>query len=244
MGEPVVRVENVSRYYGGVRALSDVSFSIDGPGVVGVLGPNGAGKTSLLDLLAGLAQPASGSIWLFGAPLGQGAYPRRDVGVVLQREFVPDHMSVVEYAELFAAIHGVKQGAARILERAGLGARARVPVSKLSGGEAQRLFIAAALVHEPRLVLLDEPSVGLDPNHKRALGESLRELGKSRTLIMTTHDLAEADQICDRCLFMVGATLRAQGKRAELLAASGASDIEQAFFHYCGTRVAASGDAA
>ena len=244
MREPVVKVEHVSRNYGGVRALSDVSFSVDGPGVVGILGPNGAGKTTLLDLIAGLSEPSSGRLSLFGAELELARYPRRDVGMVLQREFVPDHMSVREYAELFAAIYGVRDGTRKILGRAELAARERVAVARLSGGEAQRLFIAAALVHEPRLLLLDEPSVGLDPNHKRALGELMRELSRERTLIMTTHDLREADQLCDYCLFMVGSVLRAHGPRAKLLASASANSLEEAFFHYCGARVTAGGEVA
>lgn len=244
MSEAVLRVEHVSRAYGKVRALEDISFRIDGPGVVGVLGPNGAGKTTLLDLIAGLSRPTSGQIWLFGAALDATAYPRRDVGVVLQREFVPDHMTVREYAELFAAIYQVRAGARSIVSRAELAPRVDTRVSRLSGGEAQRLFIAAALVHEPRLVLLDEPSAGLDPNHKRALGELMRQLGKERTLIMTTHDLTEADEVCDYCLFMVGSLLRAHGPREELLRSAGVQSLEEAFFSYCGARVTSGGDVA
>src|SRR4051812_21980977 len=99
MLEKCVSVENVCREYGSVRALKHVTFELAGPGLLGILGPNGAGKTSLLDILEGLAQPSQGSVRLFGAELGRAAYPRRRVGVVLQREFVPDHLSVAEYAE-------------------------------------------------------------------------------------------------------------------------------------------------
>src|SRR6185295_16535688 len=109
MSIPFVSLERVSRRYGAFEALTEVTFRIDSPGVVGLLGPNGAGKTTLLDVLAGLAAPDSGSFSLFGQPLMSGAqYPRRRVGVVLQREFVPDHVTVDEYAELFAAIYGVR----------------------------------------------------------------------------------------------------------------------------------------
>lgn len=239
-----MKVENVSRDYGAVRALANASFSIEGPGVVAVLGPNGAGKSTLLDLLAGLSRPSAGDVYLFGRRLDGAHYPRRNVGVVLQREFVPDHMSVREYAELFAAIYGVERGADKIFAQAELTARAGVAVARLSGGEAQRLFIATALVHEPRLVVLDEPSAGLDPNHKRALGAVLRRLGRERTVIMSTHDLSEAELVADYCLFMVGATLRAHGPRERLLTSAHASTLEEAFFHYCGARVSAEGNLA
>src|SRR6478735_1146572 len=117
MAAPVVLVESVGRHYGAVAALSDVSFRIEGPGITGLLGPNGAGKTSLLDLLSGLAQPSSGKLSLFGAPLAEKPYPRRRVGVVLQREFIPDRITVREYAKLFAAVYRVAGGEAAIWRR-------------------------------------------------------------------------------------------------------------------------------
>ena len=144
MSSPFVSLERVSRRYGAFEALSEVTFRIDSPGVVGLLGPNGAGKTTLLDLLAGLATPDSGSLLLFGEPLGRGSrYPRRRVGVVLQREFVPDHVTVKDYAQLFAAIQGVRDGAQQIIQLARLEGQSQQAVERLSGGEAQRLFVAA-----------------------------------------------------------------------------------------------------
>jgi ABC-2 type transport system ATP-binding protein len=244
MPAPVVSVESVGRHYGAVIALSDVSFRIEGPGITGLLGPNGAGKTSLLDLLSGLAQPSTGKLSLFGQPLGAQPYPRRRVGVVLQREFMPDRITVREYAKLFAAIYRVPAGEAAILRRAELDARLTVPVERLSGGEAQRLFVAAALVHEPELLLLDEPSGGLDPAAKRTLGELLRGVAKKTAILLATHDLNEAERLCDGCLFIVGGRLRAQGSTQDLLEAAKTSSLEDAFFHYCGARVGPSGEAA
>lgn len=237
-------VEGVCREYGAVRALHNVGFELFGPGLVVLLGPNGAGKTSLLDLLAGLARPSRGRIRLFGAEFAPRRYPRRRVGVVLQREFAPDQLSAGEYAKLFATIHGVRDGELGILRRAQLETRSRVPVASLSGGEAQRLFIATALVHEPDLLLLDEPTAGLDPQHKHELGQLLSELAKTKTLLMSTHDLAEAERLCDRCLFLAQGEIRAQGTPAELLLAAGAEDLAGAFRHYCGASGSATGDAA
>jgi ABC-2 type transport system ATP-binding protein len=244
MPEHCVSVEGVCREYGTLRALSDVSFELQGPGLWGLLGPNGAGKTSLLDLLAGLARPSRGRIRLFGAELAASRYPRRRVGVVLQREFAPDQLSAREYADLFAAIYGVRGGELGILRRAQLEARARVPVARLSGGEAQRLFIATALVHDPELLLLDEPTAGLDPQHKHEVGQLLRDLSQTKTLLMSTHDLAEAERLCDRCLFLAGGEIRAQGAPAELLRLAGAQDLAGAFRHFCGASRGASGDSA
>jgi ABC-2 type transport system ATP-binding protein len=247
MSSPFVSLERVSRRYGAFEALTDVTFRIDAPGVVGLLGPNGAGKTTLLDVLAGLAAPDSGSLALFGVALGAGAgsrYPRRRVGVVLQREFVPDHVTVHDYAELFAAIHGVRDGAQQIIAQARLEARSKLAVDRLSGGEAQRLFVAASLVHAPDLLLLDEPSARLDPVSKRELSELLRRVSRKTCVLMATHDLNEAERACDHCLFILGGRLRAQGSTAELMASAGATTLEDAFFHFCNARVNPTGDAA
>jgi ABC-2 type transport system ATP-binding protein len=245
MSSPFVFLQRVSRRYGSFEALSDVTFRIDAPGVVGLLGPNGAGKTTLLDVLAGLAPPDSGSLELFGEPLTPAArYPKRRVGVVLQREFVPDHVSVYEYAELFAAIYGVRDGAQQIITQARLEARSKLAVDRLSGGEAQRLFVAASLVHAPDLLLLDEPSARLDPGSKRELTELLRRVSQKTCVLMATHDLNEAERACDHCLFILGGRLRAQGSTAELMATAGAASLEDAFFHFCSARVDPTGDAA
>jgi ABC-2 type transport system ATP-binding protein len=242
-GREVLRVESVSRSFGSTEALSNVSFTIEGPQLVGILGPNGAGKTSLLDLLAGLAKPSRGNLQLFGNPLNLSKYPRRRVGVMLQREFVPERMTVGEYAALFASIYSVKNGKDKILKMAALTERSTVPVARISGGEAQRLFIAAINVHEPDLLLLDEPTAQLDPQNKRQIGQFLRDLCSERTVVMTTHDLREADEICNTVIFLVAGTIKAMGPRAELIKVTpNGRTIEDAFFHFCGTRVNDAGD--
>ncbi|WP_437581396.1 ABC transporter ATP-binding protein [Sorangium sp. So ce887] len=238
--DEIVAVESLTKTFGGVAALSDVSFRVEGPGLVGVLGPNGAGKTTLLDLLEGLSEPTRGAVRLFGAPVPP--YPRRRVGVVMQKEVQLERCTTREYAGLFAAIYGVRDGAARILERARLAQRASVPMARLSGGEAARLFIATALVHEPELLFLDEPTAPLDPAGKQEIGEVLRGVARERTVFMTTHDLREADGLCDRLLFLVGGKLRASGTRDELVAAVPEGrrtglGVEDAFFHFCAVRM-------
>jgi ABC-2 type transport system ATP-binding protein len=239
----VVQVKGLMRRYGKTVALHDVSFTLTGPQLCGILGPNGAGKTTLLDILEGLAVPQAGEVQLLGEPLRPGRYPRQRVGVVLQREFAPDYLSVGEYADLMAALQRVPDRAADIVRDAELQDRAHVAVSQLSGGEAQRLFIAAAVVHSPDLVFLDEPTGQLDPESKRRLGQSLRKLSRERTVVMTTHDLREAEVLCDSLLFMVGGRVRAFGTRQELLAAvPTAQSIEDTFFHFCGARVNEHGD--
>ncbi|MBI4511409.1 MAG: ABC transporter ATP-binding protein [Deltaproteobacteria bacterium] len=232
----VVLAEKLTQRFGDTVALDGVSFSIEGPGITGILGPNGAGKTTLLDILEGLKEPTGGTYRLFSeAP---HPYPRRRVGVVLQKEPQLERATAKEYADLFAAVYGVAEGAQRILELAKLEDRMRVPVARLSGGEAARLAIATAVVHDPDLLFLDEPTAHLDPDGKRRIGELLSQLAKERTVVLTTHDLREADELCDHLLFLVGGKVRAHGSRTELVAAVPEAEqrgggLEAAFFHFC-----------
>ncbi len=242
----IVAAEGLEKRFGSTAALKGITFAIEGPQVVGILGPNGAGKTTLLEILEGLIPPGAGTVRLFGEPLARDRYPRRRVGVVLQREFTLDRITTRDYADLFAAIYDVKDGVARILAAADLRERAHVPVERLSGGEAQRLFIAAAVVHDPELVFLDEPTAHLDPENKARVGAVCRAMGRERTVILTTHDLHEADAVCDHVIFLVDGRVRAAGKREDLVAAVPAEErrgrgLEDAFFHYCAARIDARG---
>ena len=232
----VLATEGLSRSYGPIRALDGVSFVVDGPRIVGLLGPNGAGKTTLLELLEGLARPSAGVIRLFGAPLGR-RYPKERVGAVLQAEAALEGMTAAEYAGLFASIRGVAGGGERILAAARLEARAGTPVDRLSSGEAQRLFVAAACVHEPELLILDEPTAHLDPGSKREIGAWLRGMAGTRTILFATHDLREAEAVCDEVLFLVAGRLRARVTVAGL-----EGGLEAAFFHPCRSRLGASGE--
>jgi len=236
----VVAVESLTKRFGETTALRSVTFTLQGPQVVGVLGPNGAGKTTLLEILEGLSSPSEGRVRLFGQPLSSRDYPRRRIGVVMQREFALDRITVGEYAALFASIYGVRDGAARILSRSALDRRAGVGLEKLSGGEAQRLFLAAAVVHDPELVFLDEPTAQLDPESKARIGDDIRALAEKSTVLITTHDLREADAVCDRVLFLVEGEVKAEGPRKSLIESASGETIEDAFFHYCGEGATAS----
>jgi ABC-2 type transport system ATP-binding protein len=240
--DEVLAAEGLEKRFGAVEALRGVTFALGGPQIIGILGPNGAGKTTLLEILEGLTRPGRGVVRLFGAPLVGSSYPRRRVGVVLQKELALDGVTVRDYAELFAAIQGVRGGDDRILAMADLGARAGVAVDRLSGGEAQRLFLAAAVVHDPELIFLDEPTAHLDPENKARLFAIIRGLGRTRTVVLSTQDLREADALCDHVMFLVAGRIQAQGSRAELTAAvppeaRREGGLEDAFFHFCARRI-------
>ncbi len=236
--QEVLSVDGLSKSFGAVSVLKELTFQLQGPQRIGILGPNGAGKTTLLDILEGLSSPSSGQVRILGQPLQP--YPRRRVGVVLQRECSFDAIRVGEYAELFAAIHNLPEGAGRILRESGLEQRRHLPLDRLSGGEAQRLYIAASTVHDPELVFLDEPTAHLDPAGKKAVGQYLKTMGERRTLVMTTHDLREAESLFDHILLLVHGELRAQGSTADFLGQSGS--LEEAFFERCAVRISRQGD--
>lgn len=242
-----LEVHDVTMRFGDVVALENVSLTLEGPRLVVVLGPNGAGKTTLLDLIEGLTEPTSGTIKLFDAKVTPNDYPRRRIGVVMQREFVLDGITVRDYADLFAAIYAEKDGTQRILERAQLEGRARVEVERISGGEAQRLFIAAASVHDPEILLLDEPTSELDPGNKEGVGELLRALAKKALVVMTTHDLDEAERLADDVLFLFDGRVRAHDAIDVLLREVSKGKAEEAtlrdaFFHYCGRTISRGGE--
>lgn len=234
-------VKDLGQRFGDIAALSEVSFTLTGPKLVVILGPNGAGKTTLLDLVEGLTSPSHGSISIFDEAVSPDDYPRRRIGVVMQKEFILDGVTVGDYADLFASIYKVENGRTRILARSELANRAHVSVDRLSGGEAQRLFIASASVHDPEILFLDEPTSELDPESKQRLGEVLRKHAERSLVVMTTHDLAEAERLADEVLFLFDGRLRAHGPKSEIIGTH--ESLSAAFFHYCGKTMAKTGEA-
>ncbi len=222
--------ESVGVRFGEFTALSGLTFSVPSPSLLCVLGPNGAGKTTLFEVLAGLSAPTSGRVRLFGEEISVGRYPKARVGVVFQREFLLDEVRVGEYADLFASVFAVRGGRDKILRAASLLGHERKPVARLSGGEQQRLYIAAACVHDPELLLLDEPTSNLDPRSKEEVGRTLRELAASRTVLMTTHDLAEAEALATDLLFLVRGKIVASGPLDALLEQTKTTSLRDAFF--------------
>jgi ABC-2 type transport system ATP-binding protein len=205
LGGPAVVVEDVRKSYGDLRAVDGVSFSVSEGEFFGILGPNGAGKTTILEIVEGLRQPDAGSVRL----LGESPWPRRlallpRIGVQLQASSFFEKLTAREQLETFASLYGV--GAARVremLELVGLADKADTREDKLSGGQRQRLSIACALVHDPDVVFLDEPTAALDPQARRNLWDVLRAIqGRGKTILYTTHYLDEAEHLCDRVAIM------------------------------------------
>src|ERR1700733_9045382 len=195
-----IEVINLTKRYGDVEALRGVSFSVNEGEVFGLLGPNGAGKTSTVEILEGLRTPDSGSVSVCGLdPQTSGAEYKYIMGAALQATALPDKMRVAEALDLFGSFYPKRRGTEELLGRFGLVEKRSAFYSQLSGGQKQRLALAMALVNDPQVVFLDEPTAGLDPQVRREIYDIIEELKKEKkTILITTHYIEEAERLCDR----------------------------------------------
>jgi ABC-2 type transport system ATP-binding protein len=220
---PIVSAENLHKSYGDVLALRGISFEIKKGEVFGLLGPNGAGKTTTIEILLGLRQPDQGKVQVCGLdPARESNELKQRIGAQLQATVLPDKMSVEEALWLFASFYKKSVSIESLLEDFGLAEKRRAFFDVLSGGQKQRLALALALVNNPELVLLDEPTVGLDAMLRRdiyAIIERFRSEG--RTVLLTTHYIEEAERLCDHVAIVDHGQVVAVGTPRELVARSG-----------------------
>jgi ABC-2 type transport system ATP-binding protein len=244
----MLRVEQLCKRYGDRLALDAVSFAIASGETVGLLGPNGAGKTTAIALISGIARPDRGQVSLNGVRVTQDANAlKRRVGLVPQDLALYEELSAWANLELFGGLYGL--GTARLLERAndalalvGLSARRNDLVKTFSGGMKRRLNIAGALLHDPELILLDEPTVGVDPQSRNAIFENLEALKRrGKTLLYTTHYMEEAERLCDRVLILDHGRILADDSVANLLQQY--RNLEAAFMQLTGRELRDEGEA-
>lgn len=198
-----IQVENLKKSYGTVQAVNDLSFTVQRGEIFGLLGPNGAGKSTTLSILQGLRAADAGHVEVLGLSFAtHAAHIKQRVGVQLQRTSLLNELSVLAQVELFAQLYGRslnRTTALELLERVALKDKANARPNKLSGGQQQRLALALALVNDPELIFLDEPTAGLDPQARRNLWELVQQLrAEGRTVLLTTHYIEEAEALCDR----------------------------------------------
>ncbi|SFQ11168.1 MULTISPECIES: ABC transporter ATP-binding protein [Actinomadura] len=215
-----IEVTGLRKRYGDVRAVDGVTFAVEEGEFFGILGPNGAGKTTTLEIIEGLREPDEGELRVLGLP----PWPRNAkllprIGVQLQASSFFERLTAREQLRTFGSLYGVPaKKADAMLELVGLDDKADVRVEKLSGGQAQRLSIACALVHDPELVFLDEPTAALDPQARRNLWDVLRTINtEGRTIVLTTHYMDEAENLCDRVAIMDSGRILKLGPPAVLV---------------------------
>ncbi|WP_018351112.1 ABC transporter ATP-binding protein [Longispora albida] len=217
---PTIVVDEIRKHYKDVKAVDGVSFVVEEGEFFGILGPNGAGKTTTLEIVEGLRAADSGRVTVFGEqpwPRNQRLLPR--IGVQLQASSFFERLTAREQLRTFAALYGVPAARAdEMLDVVGLAEKAGTRCEKLSGGQMQRLSIACALVHNPDLVFLDEPTAALDPQARRNLWDLLRDINhRGRTVVLTTHYLDEAETLCDRVAIMDHGRILESGPPAALV---------------------------
>ena len=228
----MLSVTNLSKHYGEIRAVDGVGFDVAAGRIFGLLGPNGAGKTTIISMIAGLVSPATGRVEVDGIDLARDpAAVKRRLGVVPQEIALYEDLTARENLAFWGGIYGLRgkemdHRRDELLELVGLADRAREPVRNYSGGMKRRLNLALGLVHTPGLILLDEPTVGIDPQARINVLDVVRGLARDGAAVLyTTHYLQEAESLCDELAIMDHGTIHAQGTVESLKAELGEGSV-------------------
>lgn len=218
----MITLKNVTKYFGSVKAVNDLSFSVDSSEVIGFLGPNGAGKTTTLRMITGFLSPDRGSITIDGIDIESNSIAaQKKIGYLPENNPLYANMLVSEFLDLAARLHQVapsdrKKATDRVVRAVGIEEVFYRPIRELSKGFRQRVGIAAALIHQPNIIILDEPTEGLDPNQRSDIRSLIKDLAKKHTVIMSTHVMQEASAVCSRLLILNKGKLAANGTVQEL----------------------------
>ena len=219
VGSPIECTNLRKTYDGKVEAVRGLSLRIETGECFGLLGPNGAGKTTTIEILEGLLAPTSGDVRIFGHAWKENPRQLREwIGISLQETRLSEKLTVCETIELFASFYDQPRPAAEVLEELQLTEKSDSWVGKLSGGQKQRLAVATALVGNPRILFLDEPTTGLDPQSRRQLWDTIRQFqSRGGTILLTTHYMDEAERLCDRISIIDHGQAIASGTPAQLI---------------------------
>jgi len=237
--EIVIEVKEVWKSFKTVQAVKGISLSIPRGQFIALLGPNGAGKTTLVEMIEGIQKPDSGDITIMGRHWkGNEDELHRIIGLSLQETHFIDKLRVTETLQLFAGFFGLgKKRVDEIIEIVGLGDKRRSYVVNLSGGQRQRLAIGIALINTPAILLLDEPTTGLDPNARREIWDILKKLRETShtSMILTTHYMEEAERLCDYIIIMDNGVILREGTLDQLLVSN--KSLDDLFVSLTGRRI-------
>lgn len=204
--QPIITVKNLVKNYGDFTAVKDISFEVFEGEIFGLLGPNGAGKTTTLEIIETLRDKTSGEIMVDGFSIDKDADSiKKRIGVQLQAAGYYPNLNLSELIVLFSGLYGIDKKPMEMLEKVALTDKAKAKYKDLSGGQKQRFSIATTLINDPRIIFLDEPTTGLDPQARRNLWDLIREIrDNGTTVVITTHYMDEAEVLCDRVAFIDG----------------------------------------
>ncbi len=212
-------IRNLSKHYGSVTAVDNISFSIEKGTCFGLLGPNGAGKTTTVEMLEGIVEPDGGEILYEGKPVARSF--REQAGIMFQSTALQDFMTVKEALVMFSSFYERNVSVDELVDKCSLHEFVDRDTRKLSGGQKQRLLLAIALINDPKVVFLDEPTTGLDPQARRNFWDLVNEIkAQQKTVVLTTHYMEEASILCDELIFMDHGHIIAEGSPGELLSSS------------------------
>lgn len=206
---PIITVANLFKKYGDFTAVNGISFEVYEGEIFGLQGPNGAGKTTTLEIIETLRKKTSGEVFVDGFSIDKDVDDiKRRIGVQLQAAGYYPNLNLSELIELFCGLYGIQVKALALLEKVALTDKAKAKYKDLSGGQKQRFSIATTLINNPRVIFLDEPTTGLDPQARRNLWDLIREIrGNGTTVMLTTHYMDEAEILCDRVAFVDGGNI-------------------------------------
>ncbi len=232
----MIDVSHVSRNFGDFRAVNDVSFSIPKGQIVGLLGPNGAGKTTTMRMITGFLAPSAGEIFIDGKNIQESPVEaKQKIGYMPESAPLYGDMIVEDYLRYIAEIQGEnpEEKVPLLCKECGLKEVMSKNISELSRGNRQRVALAHALMHDPEILILDEPTSGLDPNQVEDVRNIIREIGKTRTVIVSTHILSEVETLCSRAIIISG---------GKLVADSSIEELKERFGHSLSVKITAGGD--
>lgn len=235
---PIVQASHVSKCFGRKTILDDISLSVLPAETFGLLGPSGSGKTTLVKLLTGIDEASKGEVKVFGTVMPKLSMLNK-IGYMAQSDALYDELSALENMQLFASLYGIKGSVRKkrideVMDMVALGAHLNKRVNQYSGGMKRRLSLAIALLHEPPLLVLDEPTVGIDPLLRQSIWRELKALNaKGTTILLTTHVMDEAGK-CDRLGMIRDGKLLGVGTPEALIEQAGQQTIEEAFIYYGG----------
>jgi ABC-2 type transport system ATP-binding protein len=241
MNQLGIVIENLTKKYEDKAAVDNLSLNVEKGELFGLLGPNGAGKTTIISILCGLIKPTSGSAKIYGVDIEKDAqHVKEQIGVCIQETAIYPYLSGKENLELFGNLYGMEKKAISerskmLLVKMGLQDDAKRVTSKYSGGMKRRLSLALALIHDPEIAFLDEPTVAMDPQSRHAVWDFIKDQKtRGKTIILTTHYMEEAEELCDRVGIIDHGKLIALGTPKELITKNGVKNLEEVFIQLTG----------